>query len=457
MKRSILLVALCVCALTAHARASVCVIPNTITNGALVDATPVQQNFNALVNCANNIDWQNIDSSGIYASQIIPINPGTATFGSGQDYTFENHLIVMDGIVVDSTAIPTSGIAGGNTNVGFRFWSNAGSGAGDSFRFLTSTAVPSSDPVFVVTQSGGSYTYFSISSQGDGSFAGGLSIDGTQPDGSSIIGGGTSPKGSPVPLWFISQAGASAKSNFAFLDNTNAIPAIVVENSSAHVIFTVDGIGDTQAAGGISSDNATPPAVGYAGGGAGVAFNLSSNANPSASQFIFNNQANKNIVTVDNAGGISIGMSGQTDIEPTSASFGGTVNVPTIGPGNAVCTNSAGNLIGCPSNFGLPVYYQGGGGIGGTNPHITINDTPVCVTWNNNTLGSTAVTFSGKAQFPGNNYSVTYSVQGVTGGGAPVFVLESTSITATGFTLTGYGNGGSGSGNICANYIAIGD
>jgi hypothetical protein len=444
--------------LTAPARASVCTIPNTISNGALVDATPVQQNFNALVSCANNIDWQNIDSNGIYASQIIPINPGTATFGSGQDYTFENHLIVEDGVVVDSTAIPTTGIAGGNQNVGFRFWSNAGSGAEASFRFTTSTAVPSSEPVLLVGQPSNAYTYFEIDSTGDGVFAGGIAIDGTQPDGSSIIGGGTSPKGSPVPLWLISQATSSAKSNFAFLDNTNSIPAIVVENSTAHVIFTVDGIGDTQAAGGISSDNATPPANGYAGGGGTTPMFFNSNANSGGSQFVFVNNTNNAVVTVDHAGGISIGNSGQTDIEPTSASFGGAVNVPTVGPGNVVCTNNAGNLVACTqSQFGLPVYYEGGGGIGGTNPHITINDTPVCVSYSSNTLGTTSVTFSGKAQFPGNNYSITYSVASVSGTGPPVFVLESTSVASTGFTLTGYGNGGSGSGNICVNYIAIGD
>lgn len=357
-------------ALSTRAQAAVCTIPNVIANGAIVDATPVMQNFNALVSCANNIDWQNIDATGIFASQIIPTTPGQATFGGSVAYTFNTHVFFVASIVVDSTASPpATGIAGGNPNGTNGFWltSNAGSSANEGFKFvMTATAMPSSNPFAKFTLSG--TNLFEITTAGDGAFNGGVALDGDQPDGTSLIGGVGA-----TPFFIKSGAGSMAGSNFVFLDDHDTIPAIIVENSGTGVIFEVDGVGDVQAKGAISADNNTPGPSGITGGTGTTSFKIDSNTtgatnaikvqdiNGSNTNFMaFINSSNTTVHLMDETGGESFGASGSTVVEPTSASFGGTVAVPTAGNNNAVCTNGSAQLIACSTSTLISLYNGGG-------------------------------------------------------------------------------------------------
>jgi len=366
MRKILFGLVVCVGILSARAQASVCVIPNTITNGNIVDATPVQQNFNALVSCANNIDWQNIDATGIYASQIIPTTPGQATFGGNVTYTFTQHVNFVQSITVDSTASPpSSGIAGGTPSLGFLLTSNAGATANQGFKFITAaTSLPSSAPL--VQFNYGGTLLFKVNLVGDGVFNGGVAIDGAAPDGSSLIGGqGT------TPFFLISQNGSGAASNFAFKDAHDNIPAVFWENSSGTAIFELDGIGDGQFGGSLGVDNATPPPHGIAGGTGAQPFGVFSNTTGAAYAFTFTDKGtNTNIArfingsaatvhVIDETGGESIGASAQTVIEPTSASFGGAVGVPTAGANNSVCTDGSKNLIACPNGGSALSVYNG--------------------------------------------------------------------------------------------------
>lgn len=359
MKR-LLLTLLLLAGATAGARAAVCTVPNVIQNGTVIDATPVNQNFQALATCINNIDWSNIDSNGIYASQIIPISPGTATFGGNQNYTFSLGLIAQGGVVVDSTAVPNQGIAGGSATQDFVIKTNAGAGANNGYRFTTTTALPSSDPVAVFKQfigPGFGPTYFTIDTQGDIVAGGGAALNGQTPDGSSLIGGK-----SGLPFWLISDAGSGAGSNFAAKNGADSIPAIVWENSHGSVIFTVDGAGNVQGLA-FGVDNSTPPPNGVAGGTNGAPFEFFSNANNqnaavevrdrgtgNTNVFEANNNNNVTVMTVAQNGQVTVGSGGNTWIAGGGSQFSGTVAVPTVGPNQAVCTNSSSNLIGCGSS-----------------------------------------------------------------------------------------------------------
>jgi hypothetical protein len=351
--------------LSARAQASVCTVPNTITNGNIVDATPVQQNFNALVNCSNNIDWENIDATGIFASQIIPTTPGQATFGGSVNYMFNTHVTFAESIVVDSTASPpVSGIAGGNVSQAFLLTSNAGSAAPNGVRFVVSTALPSSQPPYVFNYGGN--TLFEVDAAGDGIFQGGVAFDGQQPDGTSLIGGVAA-----TPFWLKSESGSAAGANFAFLDSNNTPPAIVVENSGASVIFTVGSQGSVRANQGLAVDDVTPPPEGIAGGSGTPAFTFDSDSSGGTNAFAFKdiggstnimgffNSTPANVLTIDETGGLTIGASGQTVVKPTSASFGGTVALPTVGANNTVCTGGSSLVIACANGAAAVQLYNG--------------------------------------------------------------------------------------------------
>jgi len=127
--------------------------------------------------------------------------------------------------------------------------------------------------------------------------------------------------------------------------------------------------------------------------------------------------------------------------------------------GTIAITNPSGNIINLETSSAvssLPVYAPGGSQL--NNPHIVASKGgSYTVTFSGNTLSSTTVSFTGAAAFSsGTSYTVLFSVNGVTGTGLPVFVLEANSLTAGGFTVTGYGTGGSGAGSINFDVICVG-
>ncbi len=76
------------------ASANTCTVPNSLTNGQVVDATALNNNFISLQSCGNNIDSTNIGPAGILASQIIATSAAAGTFGGTLSYTFPNGLTI---------------------------------------------------------------------------------------------------------------------------------------------------------------------------------------------------------------------------------------------------------------------------------------------------------------------------------------------------------------------------
>lgn len=88
------------------ARASNCAVPQTFTTGQVLTAAVLNANPVALAACINgNIDNSNIGPAGIYASQIIPNSPTTATFGGTIAYNFTNGVNVTGGNIVVTSGI----------------------------------------------------------------------------------------------------------------------------------------------------------------------------------------------------------------------------------------------------------------------------------------------------------------------------------------------------------------
>lgn len=99
-------------------------IPFVFVNGTIADATQVNTDFNAVATIVNALDFVNIGPAGIYASQIKPVSPATATFGGGQVYTFPSGIningttITFLGQAVISTTSNTVGLIINNTGTG---------------------------------------------------------------------------------------------------------------------------------------------------------------------------------------------------------------------------------------------------------------------------------------------------------------------------------------------------
>jgi hypothetical protein len=178
----------------------------------------------------------------------------------------------------------------------------------------------------------------------------------------------------------------------------------------------------------------------WAKGGTGIDVNGSSGINDSSFQWIISN-------------------TGVLGINPAALGLlAGNILLDSDG-GTIAITNPTGNKINLETSAAvssLPVYAPGGSQL--NNPHIVASRAAAySVSFSGNTIGSTTVSFVGAAQFTsGASYAVIFAIQGVTGSGPPVFVLEANSLTAGGFTVVGYGTGGTGAGNINFDVIAIG-
>ena len=76
---------------------SILIIPNTLREGATINAAPFNGNFTAVATAVNNIDNTNLGALGIYASQIIPTSAAQALVGglfgiAGQNATGQVNL-----------------------------------------------------------------------------------------------------------------------------------------------------------------------------------------------------------------------------------------------------------------------------------------------------------------------------------------------------------------------------
>ena len=92
-----------------RASATACSVPNSFSNGAVINAAPFNANFTALVTCTQNIDNTNIGAAGIYASQVIPLTVGEATFAGSLYYTFP-----LGFVIGTANSATTQGIRLGN-------------------------------------------------------------------------------------------------------------------------------------------------------------------------------------------------------------------------------------------------------------------------------------------------------------------------------------------------------
>lgn len=98
------------------AQAAPCSPSLTFTTGQTLTAPVLNSNPTTFSGCFNNIDYTNIGSAGIFASQMMPTNSSQSTFGGGQNYTFPNNLTVggtltaaIVGGLYPSSMVPTTG------------------------------------------------------------------------------------------------------------------------------------------------------------------------------------------------------------------------------------------------------------------------------------------------------------------------------------------------------------
>lgn len=82
------------------------IIPNVFINGTIADADLVNQNYNAIVNVINALDYQNVGALGFYASQLRPLTEAHAQFGgSGSTgYKFVAYGADMRALVLQGNA-----------------------------------------------------------------------------------------------------------------------------------------------------------------------------------------------------------------------------------------------------------------------------------------------------------------------------------------------------------------
>ena len=66
----------------------VAVGPNGSGPANIIDATSLNSNFSNICTAGNNINYQNIGSAGIYASQMIPTTNAQAQFGGASTITY---------------------------------------------------------------------------------------------------------------------------------------------------------------------------------------------------------------------------------------------------------------------------------------------------------------------------------------------------------------------------------
>jgi hypothetical protein len=79
------------------AQAAPCSPSMTFTTGQTLTASVLNSNPTTFSGCFSNIDYTNIGSSGLYASNLLPTNASQATFGGVQTYTFPASISVTGG------------------------------------------------------------------------------------------------------------------------------------------------------------------------------------------------------------------------------------------------------------------------------------------------------------------------------------------------------------------------
>jgi len=273
-----------------------------------------------------------------------------------------------------------------------------------------------------------------------------LSSGGTTPNISldyplAIIYGGT---GTATPVGVQAASGSGVIITGSFPDQT-----ISLDFSGLGVVTEVTASPPLSSTGGTTPNISLSGIVPIANGGTGQsAPALNAGAGIDVSGTIFQ-PSGGSAWTVTNIGVTSLSAdSGPT--ETGDLTIAGGDNCSTIASGDTITINVSG------AKFGLPIVYASGSSIGGSDPHIVIDDSPVAVPYSSgSTIGSTTVHLTGAAQFSDNNYSVIVAVAN-TSGSPPIVVMEANNLTSTSFDITGYGTGGSGSGNINCHFIAIG-
>lgn len=95
---------------TRRAEATPCTVSHTFITGEVLTAATLNANPVAIVACVNAIDNSNVGVNGFFASQIIPLTVGEATFGGSQSYTFSNGLTVNGASITASVGVINSSL-----------------------------------------------------------------------------------------------------------------------------------------------------------------------------------------------------------------------------------------------------------------------------------------------------------------------------------------------------------
>src|SRR5579875_3749185 len=104
---SALALAFAICSAPKPAVAACAAIPYVFVNGpggSIVDATTTNANNNHFQSCATNVDYTQIGTSGILASQIIPQGLSSGIFGGAFGYEFYPNSAGQVPLTISGTA-----------------------------------------------------------------------------------------------------------------------------------------------------------------------------------------------------------------------------------------------------------------------------------------------------------------------------------------------------------------
>ena len=86
------------------------VIPNTLINGTIVDAVALNTNFAAIPTVVNALDYTNIGTTGLTASNLKPTTTAQATFGGTVGYLYQSPAIGITPLTVNGITGQTADI-----------------------------------------------------------------------------------------------------------------------------------------------------------------------------------------------------------------------------------------------------------------------------------------------------------------------------------------------------------
>jgi hypothetical protein len=140
----------------------VAVGPNGSGPANIIDATSLNSNFSNICTAGNNINYQNIGSAGIYASQMIPTTNAQAQFGGASTitYTFPAGVSLAPNsasFIIGSSNYPSMALRFPNQSTAFSGYSTIGAASNQTIKGISAQVMNITDggtPLFAFDRGG---------------------------------------------------------------------------------------------------------------------------------------------------------------------------------------------------------------------------------------------------------------------------------------------------------------